>query len=422
VSVRRAEPDPQQFWASVIDAIRAAVASEYVGPLAATPDFNGDAVVERLRSELEAVKKHLVLVIDDVHELSSTDALRQLERFLEELSAGVSVVLVVRGEVRLRLHRLRLVGRLTELRAADLAFTLEQTHEVLAASGVELSDAGVRAVHERTEGWAAGVRLATLSLSNHPVPARFLAEFSGTERTVAEYLLGEVLDRQPAEVRALLLRTSVLERVSGPLADALTGASGSEATLRALQESGAFVVALDSGQTWFRYHQLLADLLRLELRRSAPEAVPQLHRIAADWFGAHGHVVEAIAHAQAAGDWRHAVGLLADDYFSLTLDGRQATARGLLQSFPRDAMSADPELALMLGADEVAQGSLDTAAAAIALAKRHAQMVPPERRRRFEVGLALVRLSLARRRGDFESVVDLIRALALRIPARGLTS
>jgi LuxR family maltose regulon positive regulatory protein len=317
------------------------------------------------------------------------------------------VVLAFRGELRLRLHRLRLAGALTGLRASDLAFTIQQTRELLAASEIELSDAALVALHERTEGWAAGVRLAALSLAGHPDPEQFVAEFSGTERTVADYLLSEVLERQPLEVRQLLLRTSVLERVSGSLADALAGGSGSQRTLQALEDAGAFVMALDSERTWFRYHHLFADLLRLELRRTAPEEVVRLHAAAARWFAANDHVVEAVAHAQAAGDWSQAVDLMAHHYFSLTLDGRQATARSLLQSFPKDEMSADPELALVLAADELSLGSLDGAAAHVALAMLHAGAVPGDRRRRFEAGLALVRLSLAARRGDFESVLDL---------------
>ena len=410
VSVARGDSDPQHFWVSVVQALRSATGSETVAPVAPTPAFDAEAVVRRLLSDLDVLTQEVVLVIDDLHELASAEALHQLDGFLAQTPPTIRVVLAFRGEVRLRLHQLRLAGALTELRAADLALTVEETRELLDASGVALADPDLQALHERTEGWAAGVRLAAISLAGHPDPARFVAEFSGTDRTVADYLLGEVLERQPPDVRQLLLRTSPLERVSGPLADAVTGGSGSEATLRALEETGAFVVALDSDRTWFRYHHLFADLLRVQLRLAAPEDVRRVHAAAARWFAANGHVVDAIAHAQAAEDWLQATGLLTDHYFSLTLDGRQATARGLLRSFPRDMSSADPQLALMLAADEQAQGSLDTAAAYVALALRHAELVPAERRRRFDVGLALVRLSLARRRGDFESVVDLIPA------------
>jgi LuxR family maltose regulon positive regulatory protein len=408
VSIVRGEADAQHFWAAVVQAIRTVAGAERVGPLAPTPAFDGAAAVERLLSDLDTLTQQVVLVVDDLHELASADALHQLEHLLARTPATLRVVLAFRGEVRLRLYQLRLEGALTELRASDLAFTVEEMDQLLSASGVALSRSDLLALHERTEGWAAGVRLAAISLAGHTEPGGFVAEFSGTDRTVADYLLGEVLERQPPEVRLLLLRTSPLERISGPLADSVTGGAGSEAMLRALEETGDFVVALDTDRTWFRYHHLFADLLRVELRRSAPEEVARVHAAAAGWFAANDHVVEAIGHAQAAGDWSQATGLLTDHYFSLTLDGRQATARGLLRSFPRDLSSADPEIALMLAADEQAQGSLDTSAAYVALAVRHAELVPADRRRRFDVGLALVRLSLARRRGDFESAIDLI--------------
>ena len=156
-------------------------------------------------------------------------------------------------------------------------------------------------LHQRTEGWAAGLRLAALSLAGHPDPERFVAEFSGSDRTVAEYLLAEMLDRQQPDVQDLLLRTSLLDRVNGELADLLTGRAGSEQILLELQDANAFVDSLDAGRTWFRYHHLFADLLRLELRHTLPAEIPALHRRAAGWFSQHGQVTDAIRHTQAAG-------------------------------------------------------------------------------------------------------------------------
>ena len=171
--------------------------------------------------------------------------------------------------MRLGLHRLRLEGELTEIRAADLRFSLDESRALFEAAGVRVSDSALALLADRTEGWAAGLRLAALSLAGHRDPERFAAAFAGSERTVAEYLLAEVLDRQPEQVRRLLLRTSVLERVSGPLADLLTGGSDGQRMLQELEEAGAFVVSLDSRRSWFRYHHLFADLLQLELRRTA---------------------------------------------------------------------------------------------------------------------------------------------------------
>ena len=411
VSVERDERDAQRFWLTVVEQLRAAVGVEaIVDQLRPTPEFNGEAVVDRLVLELGSLEEPVVLVIDDLHELGSPAARDQLERLLAHRPPLLRVVLATRRDPQLGLHRLRLAGELIEIRAADLCFTLEETRELLAASQVALPDEGLALLHARTEGWAAGLRLAVLSLTSHPDPQRFVAEFSGSERTVADYLLAEVLARQPDHVRRLLLRTSILDRVNGPLADALVGASGSEQILHALEQANAFVVALDADRLWFRYHHLFADLLRLELRRTDPNDLGQLHRTAAEWYAAHGHVVDAVRHLQAAEDWLLAARLLADHTFGLWLNGRGATLAALIAAFPADAPPS-PELALLFAYREMAQGSLKDAAAYMALAERHAAEVADQQRQRFDVVLAVTRLWLARRRGDFATVLEKVPAL-----------
>ena len=236
-----------------------------------------------------------MLIIDDLHELRSTDALTQLEHLLAILPSSARVVLSSRRDPPIRLHRLRLADEVAEIRAGDLRFTERETRELLAGSEISLSDAGVAALYRRTEGWAAGLRLAVISLSDHPDPERFVAEFSGGDRAVGEYLLAEMLERQPSEVQSMLLRTSLVDRINGELADVLAGRSGSEQMLLELEEANAFVVSLDAQRTWFRYHQLLADFLRLELRRTLADEVPELHRRAARWFADHGDVVDGRA-------------------------------------------------------------------------------------------------------------------------------
>src|SRR6201990_901201 len=183
----------------------------------------------------------------------------------------------------LRLHKLRLAGDLAEIRAAQLRFTEHETRQLLAAAGIALPEHIAAMLHQRTEGWAAGLRLAVLSLAGPPDPDGFVAEFSGSDRTVAEYLLAEMLERQPPEVQGLLLRTSLLDRVNGELADLLSGGSGAERILLGLQDANAFVVSLDAGRTWFRYHRMFSELLRVELRRTVPREIPELHRLAAQW-------------------------------------------------------------------------------------------------------------------------------------------
>jgi LuxR family maltose regulon positive regulatory protein len=401
VSVERGERDAQRFWLSLIDAFAGVVdGGDLVSRVSPSPSFRGEAVVERLLSDLASLEEAPVLVIDDLHELESPDALRWLELFVARLPAQLRVVLATREEPTLGLHRLRLTGRLDELRGADLLFSREEARQLLEAAGIELPEAGVALLHERTEGWAAGLRLAAISLAEHPDPERFVAEFSGSERTVAGYLLAEVLGRQPAEVRELLLRTSILERINGPLADALTGGAGSEAFLQSLEDANAFVISLDVGRAWFRYHHLFADLLQLELRRTSPEIIDQLHRAAAQWHEQQGYPVEAIRHAQAAGDWAHASRLIADNYVDLVFDGRKATLRALLAAFPAGAPEANPELALACATARLYDGLLEEAGTNIVVAERLAETVPADRQRLFERRLASARLWLACQRGD----------------------
>jgi LuxR family maltose regulon positive regulatory protein len=331
------------------------------------------------------------------------------------LPPQVHAILATRHDLRLRLHQLRLAGELAEIRTADLRFTQRETRELLDASGIALSAAGAALLHQRTEGWAAGLRLAAISLTDHPDPERFVAEFSGSDRTVAEYLLAEMLDRQPHDVQQLLLRTSLLDRVNGELADLLTSRPGSERTLLALEDANAFVVSLDPGRTWFRYHHLFGDLLRLELRRTLPDQVPALHRRAAAWFAEHGQVVEAIRHTQAAGDWPVAARLLADHSFSLTLDGQAETIQALLRAFPQGAAADHPELALVRAMGDLAQGRLDEAAAHLAAAESYVETAPPGRQRRLQMAIVSLKLWLARRRGHLAGVIEQARFLSFPV-------
>jgi LuxR family maltose regulon positive regulatory protein len=411
LQVQRDQHDAQQFWLALLDAVRHSTGADSgAEPPAATPDFNAPAMADRVLSELADARSSVTLVIDDLHELTSPEALAQLTLLLKNLPPQAHAILTTRHDVRLGLHQLRLAGELAEIRAADLRFSERETRELLDASGIMLSEAGVALLYQRTEGWAAGLRLAAISLAGHPEPERFVTEFSGSERTVAEYLLAEMLDRQPPDVQDLLLRTSLLDRVNGELADLLTGRPGSERILLDLEDANAFVESLDPERAWFRYHHLFADFLRLELRRTLPEEVPELHRRAAEWSIRHGQVVDAIRHTQAAGDWADAVRLLADHSFSLTLDGQAQTMQALLRAFPPGA--DHPELALVRAMGDLAQGRLDQAAAYLAVAEAHAETTTPDRRRRLRVAVASLQLALARRRGHLAGVIEQARFLA----------
>jgi LuxR family transcriptional regulator, maltose regulon positive regulatory protein len=412
VSVDSEQRDPRRFWISVADALRGTAAgSALLRPLTAAPGLDGWAVVERLLTDLAPLEDRLWLIIDDAHVLASAEVLSQLELLVLRAPPELRFVFATRHDLRLGLHRLRLTEELTEIRAADLRFSLAEARTLLGAIGVELPADALARLHGRTEGWAAGLRLAALSLAGHPDPEQFAAEFSGTDRTVAEFLLAEVLDRQSEEARRLLLRTSVLERVSGPLADALTGSSGGERILQDLEQAGAFVVSLDAGRSWFRYHQLFADLLQLELRRTEPTERAALHRAAAAWLAEHGHPLEAVRQAQAAEDWGMAARLLSDHWLDLYLAGRGATLVELLATFPRRVVAASPELTTVLVAGDLVRGALEDARRHLAMAAGALAAVPADRRGRVQVMLAVLRLFLARRFVDFPAVADAARRL-----------
>ncbi len=406
------ERDAQRFWLSVLSALRRTTAGRaLLRELTAAPDLDGWTIVERLIEDMAALHERIWLVIDDLDELRSGAAMQQLECFVKCAPPELQFVLSSRTDPHLGLHRLRVDGELTEIRTPDLRFTETEARALFESAGVRLSDVALAQLLQRTEGWAGGLRLAAMSLAAHEDPEQFAGEFSGSERTVAGYLVAEVLERQPAEVRELLLRTSVLERVSGPLADSLTGGSGAERILQELEDANAFVTSVDAGRSWFRYHHLFADLLRLELRRTSPEMVCELHRAASDWFEQEGHTVEAVRHAQLARDWPHAARLLVDSRIGLILDGRLATLRALQAAFPARVAAVDPELAVVFAGVRLRDGSFDDADAFIAVAERNAEDVPEDRKQLFGLHLASVRLGLARQRGDLGGAVQAMRSL-----------
>lgn len=421
VPVRDGEHDPQRFWIAVADALRAtAPGASVIQPLSAAPDLDGWAIVERLLKDLARLEDAVWLVVDDVHELASAELQRQLALLALRAPRRLRFILATRHDPPSGLHRLRLEGELTEIRPADLQFTLAEARALFDKAGVTVPEAAAGLLHARSEGWAAGLRLAALSLAGHPDPDQFAAEFSGSERTVAGYLMDEVLQRQSEPVRRLLLRTSVLDRVCGELGELLAGEPGAERVLQDLERAGAFVVSVDTQRSWFRYHQLFADLLRLELRRTAPTEIPRLHRAAAEWFAEHGFPVEAVRHAQALQDWGLAARLLSDWWVHFYLDGQAATARELLAGFPAAVIKRDPELTTLTALGELDQGSPEEAERYLSAAARKLddprRPVPAERRARLRILLSVARLQLAQERVDLQAVA--VEANALLVSAR----
>ena len=299
------------------------------------------AVLPSLLNELRAVGSRLVLVLDDYHLVTNATCHQTLGFFLDHLPAGVHVALSTRADPPLPLARMRARRELAEIRFAELEFTAEEASALLNGSmGLQLATEDVERLAERTEGWPAGLVLAGLSLRGRQDPSEFVASFHGDNRHVADYLGAEVLARQPEEIRTFLLRTSVLERLSGPLCDAVLETEGSSELLGELERSNLFLMPLDDHRQWYRYHHLFAELLRLELGHRDPGLLPVLHRRAAAWHRQAGNVEEAIHHATAAGEFTEAATLIARHWLGYWRRGRRATVARWLEELPEEAITA----------------------------------------------------------------------------------
>jgi LuxR family transcriptional regulator, maltose regulon positive regulatory protein len=349
----------------------------------------------------------VVLVLDDLQDITDATLLEGLEFLIRHAPPQLRLVLATRADPPLPLQRLRLSGQLVQVRAADLAFTVAEAAELLATGEDQppLSNGDLALLRARTEGWAAGLRLAALSLKGDPDPHRFVTEFAGDDKSVADYLTREVLDRQPEELRSFLLRTCIVDELTGNLADALTGGHGGESTLARLEQANGFVTTVGSGRSAYRYHQLFAELLRYELRREAPTQVGRLHRRASGWYAARGLTVQAIQQALMASDWRAAADLIAKHGPSLILGGDAATLREVVGRLPAELVQSDPELALLGAADRIVRDDPDAAAAQLVAASQQAELLSEQRRGRFALLLAIVNTALAWQAGDLDQVL-----------------
>ena len=351
VSLDEGDNDPTRFWVCVVEALRTVEPSMGAATLGALRRTSADlyrTVLPSLLNELSAVGSQLYLVLDDYHLVTDAVCHQTLAFLLDHLPMSVHVVLSTRVDPPLPLARMRARGELAEIRVAELRFTSEEASGLLNAStGLQVLPEDVERLVERTEGWAAGLYLAGLSLRGREDAHAFVDSFQGDHRHVADYLGAEVLASQPEAVRAFLLRTSVLERLSGPLCDAVLETEGSAALLRELERSNLFLLPLDDHREWYRYHHLFAELLRVELGDRDPARVPVLHRRAAAWHRHAGNVDAAIHHAGAAGEFAEAGALIARQWLAYWRRGRLATVARWLDELPDEAVTADPPVAFV---------------------------------------------------------------------------
>jgi LuxR family maltose regulon positive regulatory protein len=351
VSLDRRDNDPSLFWTYVVTAIRAAVHGVGSGALQllASPSPATETALAALLNDLDGLSDDLLLILDDYHLVERPEVHEGLTFLLEHRPPQLHVVLATRTDPALPLARLRSRGQLAEVRAADLRFTVEESAAYLNdAMGLRLGEADVAALDGRTEGWIAALQLAALSMEGRDDAGAFIAGFAGDDRYVVDYLGEEVLDRQPAAVRDFLLRTSVLERFSGPLCDALTGRDDGKATLIALERANLFLVPLDDRRQWYRYHHLFGDVLRAHLLDEHPQEVPELHRRASAWFAANGDSSSAIEHALTAGDTGRAADLMELTFPAMARDRREAELTRWVRALPEGVVGNRPVLGVWM--------------------------------------------------------------------------
>lgn len=369
LSLDRSDNDPVWFWMYVVAALQTVnpgVGTRAVELLAMGAD-PVQVVLPTLLNDLDTIAGPMVLILDDYHLVVNRTVHEQMEFVIGRMPANLHLVLATRSDPTLPLARLRASGDLVEMRSDDLRFEAAETGQLLnLLLGLELAEQDVELLHRRTEGWAAGLYLAALSLAGRPDVSAFIKTFAGDNRHIVDYLMAEVLDRQPTQLLKFLLRTSVLGRLSGALCDALLETSGSASVLAKIDQENLFLVPLDTSRRWYRYHHLFGELLRAELERTEPDLVATLHRRAAAWFEAEGLVDEAVRHMVAGGDMVGAAELIAADWVSEFNGGGLSTVSGWLDLLPSETVSRDPRLsaarawiALTAGRFDEAQSWID---------------------------------------------------------------
>jgi len=435
LSLDRRDNDPRLFWTYVTTAIRAAVDGLGADALhllaAATPST--DAALAALLNDVGDRQQELLLVLDDYHLIEATEVHEGMAFLLEHRPPRLHVVLATRADPPLPLARLRARGQLLEIRAGDLRFTVEESAAYLnGPMELTLSPADLAALDGRTEGWIAALQLAALSMRERDDVAGFIAGFAGDDRYVMDFLGEEVLGRQPDDVRDFLLCTSVLERLTGPLCDAVTGGDDGRATLVALERANLFLVPLDDRRQWYRYHHLFADVLHAHLLDEQPGLVPELHRRASGWFAAHGDTSQAIDHALAGGDTPRAADLMERAMPAMAGARREGELARWVRALPDDVVAHRPVLGVLLAGALTLVSDLDTVARRLDDVERSVRapdgtwpaqpppglvVVDPEGYRALPARIAMYRAAVALAHGDLDATLTHAHdALSLATP------
>ena len=349
LSLDLADHDPARFWTYVVATVQKACPGLDTGVVELI-GVNADlqqVVLPTLLNDLASLDKGIVLILDDYHVVTTRAIHEEMAFFIERMPTNLRLVIATRSDPPLPLARYRAGGHLLEIRADDLRFAEGEASRMLNdVLGLGLSAEDIELLCQRTEGWAAGLYLAALSLEGRSDASSFIRAFAGDNRHIVDYLSAEVLDGQPPAIRLFLLRTAVLERLSGPLCDAVLDTSGSAATLEQIERDNLFLIPLDSSRHWYRYHHLFGDLLRNELRRTEPALIPRLHERAAAWFRAEGLTDEAVRHLIGGGDVAGGVELVTDRWGAEFNRGWLSTVSAWLDLLPEQTVASNPRLCL----------------------------------------------------------------------------
>jgi len=418
LSVDKEDNDPDRFWTYFVAALQTVqpdLGQRSLEMLETGKAPSIRALLTTLVNDITQARRDFVLVLDDYHEITSKSVHESLAFLVEHLPPRAHLVLATRVDPPLPLARLRVRGQLNELRAADLRFTTDEAaaffNDVMELG---LTTDNVRALESLTEGWIASIRMAAISMQGCGNIPTFIAEFAGTHRHIMDYLVEEVLGRQKASVQQFLVRTSVLDRLSAPLCNAVTGGENAQEMLDHLQSANLFVVPLDESRKWFRYHHLFSDLLRDRLQKTQADRIPVLHRRASEWFEHEGLNSEAIQHALAAKDFERAADLIESVAVPLISQGKISAPQGWLEKLPEDVILSRPWLCIGLANVRSARGQLAAVeplvkAAELALSRTHAKRTAKdaEAERRIRNHLTSLRIPLVIARGEIDEAIRL---------------
>ena len=363
LSLDEGDNDLTRFLLYLVAALRTiapTIGDGVLGVLQSSQPPPPEAILTALLNDISAVPSNFVLVFDDYHRIDAQPVDQALAFLLEHTPPQMHLVLTTREEPQFPLARLRVRNQLTELRAADLRFTPAEAATFLReVMELDLSAEDIAALEDRTEGWIAGLQLAALSLQGHQNIPSFIQAFAGDNRYIVDYLVEEVLQRQPEQVRSFLLQTAILDRLHGSLCDAVTGQTEGKMQLESLDRGNFFVVPLDDTRQWYRYHHLFADVLFAQLSAEQPNHVAMLHRRASAWYEQHDSAADAIRHAMAAQDFARAADLVELAAPATSRRRQEATLLGWLKSLPDDLIRLRPVLSAVYGGVLLSSGALE---------------------------------------------------------------